>query len=464
MKALSTIALALLLANDTDAARLAELYDQTLASHPVLKGKEYAVEQATAEKDQVLAKLLPQIMATGNLSWNEMRQLNQRSGRTLGGDTVVISSTTSTGYEGSRGIVQARQALFDVPSFLRLQGARAAIHQTEQDFESARMAVAADLIDRYFRTLQAADEISYVRGEQELTASELKRIGKMRERQLVPVTDLYEVDAYYQALQTRELEAQNAHAQALETLREMTGVEVPDIAPLRMDELPPVPGKADQWVAEAVRRHPTLLGFQYAEEAARKTIAAARAEHLPQLGLQLSETYADNGGFDNRQLPRYSVASVGLQLNVPIYSGGGIEAAARGATAEYHIVQQKKTEKLREIEKQTRSAWLDAQTGRSRIDSTAREADARSKARDAQARSYELGVATIAALLDSKKNLLKAQVEHSKARYDYIRALVALHLWAGNLSQRDVEDIDSWLAVNQAPQTASPSAPAIPAN
>lgn len=444
---LRTAPLALfLLITDAGAAGLAELYAQTLASHPVLKGKEYAIDQATAEKDQVLAKLLPQIMATGNLSWNEMRQLDQRTANINGQSVVVSSNTSATGYEGSRGIIQARQALFDLPNFLRLQGARASIHQTEQDLESARMGVAADLIDRYFQALLAADEIGYVHGEQELTASELKRIRKMRERQLAPVIDLYEVEAYYQSLQTRELEAANARAAALETLREMTGSTVSEVTPLGIDDLPPVPGSADQWVGDALRRHPTLLGFQFAEEAACKSIAATRAEHLPQLGLQLSETYADNGGFDNRQLPRYTVASVGLQLNVPIYSGGGIEAAARGATAEYHIVQEKKTEKLRQIEKETRTAWLDAQTGRSRIDSTAREADARAKARDAQARSYQLGVTTISALLESKKNLLKAQVEHSKARYDYIRALVALHLWAGDLSQRDVEDIDSWLA------------------
>jgi outer membrane protein len=424
------------------------LYEHTLASHPVLKGREYAIDQAAAEKDQVLAKLLPQIAAVGNLSWNDMTQLQQstrtvvRSGRLT---SVLVSEAFNSTYEGTRGIVQARQALFDLPSILRLQGARAAMRQTEQDLEAARMAVAADLIDRYFQALEATDEIGYVRGEQALTEAELKRIRKMRERQLAPVTDLYEVEAYAQALQTKELEAQNARAVALEKLRETSGVPVPDIAVLQRDELPTPPGEVDRWVNDAVRHHPALMSLQYAEESARKMIASARAEHLPQVSLQASETYADNGGFDNRQLPRYNVGSVGLQLNVPIFSGGGIEAAARGATAQYQITQEKRTEKLREVERETRTAWLNAQSGRARIDATTKEVEARTKARDAQDKSYQLGVATIAALLESKKNLLKAQVEQSKSRYDYIRALVALRLWAGSLTQKDVEDIDSWL-------------------
>jgi len=436
-------------------ARLLELYEQALASHPVLKGKEYAIDQAAAEKDEALARLLPQIMASGNLSWNEMRQLDQRRGVLPNGQIGTVSTTITNGYQGSRGIIQARQALFDLPDFLRLQGAKASIRQAEQDLESARMSLAADLIDRYFQALQAGDEIGYVQGEKELTDAELKRIRKMRDRQLAPVTDLYQVEAYYQTLLTRELEAQNARAVALEKLREAAGVEVPEVAALARDDLPEVPGSAQQWVEDAVRRHPALLAYQYAEEAARNSIAGARAEHLPQVGLQLSETYADNGGFDNRQLPRYTVASVGLQLNVPIYSGGGIEAAARGATAQYHIVQEKRNEKLREIERETRTAWLNAQSGRSRIGSTAREVEARGKARDAVARSYQLNIATISALLETKKDLLKSQVEQSKARYDYVRALVALQLWGGDLSQQDVADIDAWLAAAPRGETAA---------
>ena len=442
-----------------DKLSLLDLYGQTLTSHPVLKGKEYAIDQAAATKDQVLANLLPQISATGNLSWNELTQAQQAKKTVLTPTrpvSVTVTTVNTTTYQGTRGIIQARQALFDVPSVLRLQGALAAVHQTEQDLEAARMAVAADLIDRYFQALEAADTIGYIHGEQALTEAELNRIRKMRERQLAPITDLYEVEAYYQTLKTNELEAQNARAVALEKLRETAGIEVPDVATLRSDELPPVPGKVEQWVNDALNRHPALLALHYAEESARKAIASTRAQHLPQVALQASETYADNGGFDNRRLPRYTVGTLGLQLNVPIFSGGAIEAGAREATAQYHMTQEQRTEKLREIERETRTAWLNAELGRARIDATGKEVEARAKARDAQEKSYQLNIATISTLLESKKNVLKAQVEHAKSRYDYIRALVSLRLWSGSLAQNDIEDIDDWLEKAQ-PSTSKRS-------
>ncbi|MFM8330553.1 MAG: TolC family protein [Candidatus Methylumidiphilus sp.] len=421
------------------AADLIELYDQALASNPTLKTSEYLIDRAKAQQDQALSRLLPQISATGNLSWSDLAQV-------VPATTTKAQSVDRVSYEGTRGIVQARQALFDLPSYLSLQGAESAVRQSELELQATHMAVAADLVERYFLVLEATDEIAAIQGEKALTEGDMGRIRRMQELQMAPVTDLLEIEAFYQTLLTREIEAENARLVGLEKLRELAGVPVPTVAPLARDELPAVPGQADEWVLEATRKNPNLQAIQFAIDAASKTIASARAQHLPQLALQLSETYADNGGFDNRQLPRYTVGTVGLQLNVPIYSGGGIEAGVRDAVARYQLAIEKRVEKTREIERETRTAFLDAQAGRARIESTGREVAAREKARDAQQRSYELGVSTIVAVLESKKNLLRARFEQASARYHYIRSLAALRLWAGSLSRQSLEEANGWLA------------------
>jgi len=50
------------------------------------------------------------------------------------------------------------------------------------------------------------------------------------------------------------------------------------------------------------------------------------------------------------------------------------------------------------------------------------------------------------ALLEAKKNLLKSRFIHARARYDYIRSLVALRVWGGTLTREDVGEINRWLA------------------
>ena len=420
-------------------ANLLQLYDLALATNPVLEGRKYSVVQAEAQQDQARSKLLPQASATGFISWNELSQESTN---------VFTQQTTdfTAQYQGLRGVVQARQALFDLASYRTYEGAGLTVKQAEQDLADARMSLATDLVDRYLEFLQANDEASYVQSELDLTDGDTQRIRRMYERAMAKVTDLYEVEAYYQTLKTRELEIHNAKAVALEKVREVVGISVADLARLAKEELPPVPGQSDQWVAEAVTHHPAIQALQHAMDATAKSIASQWANHLPQLSLQMAGIYAKNGGFDNRQLEPYTVGTLGLQLNMPLYSGGSVKAGEREAIARFEMTKYKHLQKQREIERETRTAYLNAQTGYSRIASTAREVDARVKARDGQQRGYDLGASTIVALLESKKNLLKSRFAYARARYDYIRSLVALRVWGGTLTRTDVEEINSWLA------------------
>ena len=420
-------------------ANLLQLYDLALATNPVLEGRKYSVVQAEAQQDQARSKLLPQASATGFISWNELSQESTN---------VFTQQTTdfTAQYQGLRGVVQARQALFDLASYRTYEGAGLTVKQAEQDLADARMSLATDLVDRYLEVLQANDEASYVQSELDLTDGDTQRIRRMYERAMAKVTDLYEVEAYYQTLKTRELEIHNAKAVALEKVREVVGVSVADLTRLTKEELPPVPGHSDQWVADAVTHHPAIHALQHAMDASAKTISSQWANHLPLLSLQMSGIYAKNGGFDNRQLEPYTVGTLGLQLTMPLYSGGSVKAGEREAIARFEMTKYKHVQKQREIERETRTAYLNAQTGYSRIASTAREVEARVKARDGQQRGYELGAATIVALLESKKNLLKSRFAHARARYDYIRSLVALRVWGGTLTRTDMEEINSWLA------------------
>ncbi len=423
---------------DGTPATLLQLYDLAMTTNPVVEGRRSSIVQAEAQKDQARSKLLPQVSANGNIGWNEFTQEVPNS-------FTRQTTDVTTQYQTLRGVVQARQALFDLASFRAFEGSGFSVKQAEQDLEDARMKLTSDLVDRYLEFLQATDQANYLQSELDLTDGETQRIRRMYERAMAKVTDLYEIEAYYQTLKTRELEISNSMAVALEKVREVVGVPVTDLARLKKDELPPVPGQPDQWVTEAVQHHPAMRALQHALDASAKTIASQWANHLPQVSLQMSGIYAKNGGFDNRQIDPYTVGTLGLQLNVPLYSGGSMKAGEREAIARFEITKYKRMEKQREIERETRTAYLSAQTGYSRIASAAREVEARVKARDGQQRGYELGASTIVALLEAKKNLLKSRFGYAKARYDYIQSLVALRVWGGTLARTDIEQINGWL-------------------
>lgn len=421
----------LVLAANSQAGVLLELYQKALENNPTLLSRKYAIEQAEAREDQAFSRLLPQISANGSYSLNKYH----REG--LG----------TNQYEGLRGVVQISQALLDLPSYMRYQSAEASTEQSRGQYDAYIMELAGDLLDRYLQILEANDRIETLTEEKKSVETQIKRLRQMRKRQMVKVTDLYEVEAYKEALNTQIIEAENEKAIALERIREITAVLPEPLAVMSIETFPEVPVDVEQWIKDAVSYNPNLLSLKAALEAADNIIYANRAGHLPQFTLQLSQIYSDQS-FDNQPISNpYDIGSINLQLNIPIFSGGRIEAEVREAIARWHQLIQEYERIRRQIERETRTSFLNSISGRARIDSTRRQFEAQEKATKAQKRGYELGVTTIVDLLESRKETVRIKTEHRQACYDYLRSLIALRIWSGGLTMVDIEEIDKWFTL-----------------
>jgi len=181
---------------------LLQLYENALATNPALRSRAYGVDQAVAQKDMARSRLLPQISGIGQYDWNRYTEFD------------IFTGTDN--YSGKRGALVGRQPLFDLASYYRLKGAQTTVTQSEQERQAAEIALGGEVIDRYLLVLQAEDDIVYLASEKEAIESQLKRLRAMRERQMAKVTDLYEVEAYFQGILTREIETRNARAIGLE--------------------------------------------------------------------------------------------------------------------------------------------------------------------------------------------------------------------------------------------------------
>lgn len=414
---------------EVHAQSLLDFYRHALQTNPTVRTRSFGVEQAKAQEDIAGSRLLPQLSASGNYNNNNYHE----------------SGLSAQSYNGSRSVIQASQALFDLASYFRLQSATFAVKQSELQAEAARMSLGGDVVDRYLSVLQAGDEMTHLLSEKASIEGQLKRLRFMRERGLVKVTDLFETEAYYQGLLTREIEAQSTRAVALERLREITGLAARQVAPLARESFPAVPGAEDQWVADAARNNPNLTALEKAMDAVRSQVKSARSDHLPVLSLQASKTYSDQG-FDNRLTPSYRVGIVGVQVNIPLYSGGRVQATEREANARFEMARESLEGARREVERDARTAYLTTVSSYARIGSTNNEVRALERTLQAQQKSYEMGIATIVDVLNAQRLLRKSRSDQSKARYDYIRGLTILRVHAGTLSMRDIEEINGWMA------------------
>ena len=412
------------------AQTLAELYRAALQGNPALLSRQFDAERARGESEGAYSRLLPQVIAQGGWSRNEFRDRQN-----------------DLNYGGKRASLIGRLALYDPAARGRFEASQSVVAQRELDLAQVRVELFGELLERYLQALAAQDKQASLAAESAAAKQQVDRLRAMRERQMAKVTDLTEAQAYAQGLVTRAIDAGNERAVALLRLGELSGIAVKQVPALTRATFEPIAGMAAERVAGAMRSNPRLAALSQAVEATRRNVEAIRAERLPQLAVTLSRTYADQG-FDNRQQPPYHATSLGFEWRMPLYEGGRVDAAEREAVARRGAVEQQLEAARREIARETETFVLSAQANHARIGSTDLEVLALEQAVQAQEKGLELGVSRITDLLDARRRLLEARAEQAKARYSYVRDVVALRVRSGELSDADIESWGGWFGAS----------------
>lgn len=413
---------------------LLSLYRAALTANPTLRASELGIDRARADADIARSRFYPQVNMQTSASLNDYRDV-----------------LTTSRFNGNRTVLSARQALMDLPSLYRLRGARAAISKADKETEQARAELFGQLVEQYLNALQAEDELAQLRSEVRVAERQVERLRAMREREMTKVTDLAEALAWERQLATRTIEAQNKSVAARVRLRELTGREPGELATLAQQNFPAVSGNEAQWVQAVLASNSLIASKQAAVEIGRYAIDTARAEHFPQLSLALQRNQS-NQDIDNLPRREFTVDSIAVELRIPLYEGGRVTASTASAKAQLLIAHEQLEASRRQVERDTRLLFADANADRARIDSTDAEVDALLQNVKAQQRGYELGVVTVIQVLDARRRLLRSRVDQAKARYDYLRSLIGLKLRVG-LTEEDVAEFNRWLA----PRAASGS-------
>ena len=133
-------------------------------------------------------------------------------------------------------------------------------------------------------------------------------------------------------------------ASAQEALREITGDEVGALArPIEPSTRGPDPSSEDRWVEMALQQNLSLVSSRLAADIARENVSTARGGHFPKLDLVASRYKLSTGGdYINANDTPYGTSSIdqyqntiGLQISIPIYSGGMVSSQVRQAVYQH---------------------------------------------------------------------------------------------------------------------------------
>jgi outer membrane protein len=442
-KTLSTLIIAIASAVtsvNAQADDLLTIYQQALLNDPVVLKAQAQFKVVQEDIEQARAVLLPQINFTGSYSDGE-----RESYGSLGKSTTEF---TSLGYGAS-----LNMQIYHHDSWLRLDNAEKSAHQSDLIYQVAKQDLITRVAKAYFDLLSTKDDLVFATAEKDAIARQLEQTKQRFSVGLTAITDVYEAQAKYDNAVTEEIRAENAIFQAEEELRVITNYYPQNVSTLntaRFSTVVPTPSSADEWQKTAEAKNLDLIASKVSIDIAKDSINIARAGHYPTLDLGANyNSNDDERKSDNPLLssndPALNDYSIGLQLNVPIYSGGAIESSVRQAQSRFVSASQDLSLTHRGVVRTTRNAYNTVIAAISAIKAFEQSVLSAQKALEATEAGFEVGTRTIVDVLDSTQNLYNAKRNLSTTRYAYIQNVLLLKRAAGTITDADITAINSGL-------------------
>lgn len=435
---LITLCVFIFLTQNSQADDLLSIYEQALESDPKVKTSQLQIQIGEAQKGQALGQMLPQVSGSANWSTNyQRRERSNNAGTVIGHD--------NSNYGGKRYTISLNQTLLDFGKFWSWRRAQKVENQLTAENNDVLNKLIYEVVDSYFSVLEADDQLYFIKTETEATKKRLEQTQKQFAKQLVKITDLYEVEARLDKNQADEIEAEKILAVAKEGLMQLTGKPPTQLQKLTTSiNYKPLDGKIDEWIELAKIQNPAIIAKNTAIEAAHDNVTAQQSANLPVVDLQLNY-YSTNTGYQSSDIGPTEVQVAAINVNVPLFSGGTTLEKMNEAEHRLAVSKYENEDKIRDVVKETRDAFLTTNANYRRIQAVEKALSSAIKSREAMEKGFGYGVQTMRDVLDAQQNEFKVKRELSQSKYSYIKNKTRFLYATGMISEENLKEINHWL-------------------
>lgn len=412
---------------------LLDAYDLALRNDPTFQAA--IQEREAGEENRAISRagLLP------NLSWSYN---NSRNESEVTQSTAVGNVTSDRDYRSYASTLTLQQPLLDYEAYARFRQGTAQALMADERFRGKSQELAVRVLSAYSQALLAQERIELSRAQKRAFAERLQLNDRLLKGGEGTRTDVLETQARLSLAQAEEIEALDTQDSALRELEAIVGqpLQIEELAPLAHQfAIPPLePNRFDTWRELAMANNPELKSQHHALDVAEYEVERKRAGHMPKVSLYASsrQTSSDSESSYNQ---KYDTNSVGIQVSLPLFAGGGVSASTRQAA---HQLSQAQYE-------------LDAQTSATLVE--LRKQFNLNTSGAAKVRAYEMAVSSATALvtatqksvsggervnldvLDAEQQLYTARRDLANARHAYLLARIQLKYYAGLLNEQDLQ-------------------------
>lgn len=329
-----------------------------------------------------------------------------------------------------------------------LEQAKIQVLQAETVLAQERQDLALRVVNAYFNVLTAIDEILALEVQKEAALQNLAQAKREFEVGTKTIVDTNEAQARHDQIVAL---LQVAVGTLIIRRSELTAIvgRDPEV-PAALDDNPklvlPQPNEISNWVKSAEEANYSVQVARANSEIATREIQRAKDGYKPTVDLVAGYNLNRfNGTQTSESSFRTNSGSVGLQLTVPLYTGGLTQSRVREAVA----LQDKSLSDLESARRSAANAARSAFTGVNYGLSTVQALESAERSARTQLEStqlgYRVGVRILLDVLNATTQLVNTQRDLKRARYVFLQSGLNLKASVGALSEDDLRAVNALL-------------------
>jgi TolC family type I secretion outer membrane protein len=418
---------------------LSQAYRAALDQDATIRAARAGTDARKERVPQARAQLLPNLSASSSRFKNDLDR--------TGPDGLGRLSSVHENYNSGSDTLTLRQPIFRKYQFADYQQAKAQAEDAEAKLEQETQNVAVRVSGAYFDALLTSDQLALITSQKTAYITQLDAARKRLSAGAGTRTDIDEAQAALDMSIAQELEARQNVDYTRRQLQTMINMPVDRLATLDANKLKlvrPDPDNLDEWTSRAEQNSPELQSLKAQLEAQRQEVEKAKAGHYPTLDAIAQVTHTESETIANLH-QKNSQGSIGLQLNVPLFSGGYVSSQVRQAAADLLRIQETLEATRRDLGVRVHKEFRGVTEGVLKVMALEQAVRSAEQSVISNRRSYEAGSRTLVDTLNAEQQRVQAQRDLAQARYMYLLSRVRLLALSGGPKAEVIDEINGML-------------------
>lgn len=414
---------------------LQEAYRSAQMTDPQYRAARYELDAGRQAEPMARAGLLPTLsVSSGATRYNGEREYSSANSG---------ASVEKLDYTSRQNALNLRMPLYNFEAISRYRQAEKQVAYAESLFIVRGNELATRLAEAYFDLQLALYTQELAQAQVDALQEQAKLANRLFTGGEGTRTEVAETEAQLDIALAQLIESDTQLDVARRNLQIMTGLNPDAIQRIRyaFQAKPLQPANLDVWLDQAASDSPVLSVRVQAVEAAKYEVSRNRAGHFPRLDFvaAYSRSSSDSITTINQDV---NTRSGGIQLTIPIFSGGYVNAVTDQSLAMLKKTEADLDNEKNNVQIEVRRQFLAATNGIAKIEAYSKAVKSGEIALEGTRYGLKAGTRTNVDVLDAQRRVFSAKRDLAQARYMYLVASLKLKAATRGLVEDDLSAID----------------------